>query len=73
MIRPNLNNRRERSEQRKRPSNLAATLRCPCFAADQPMPPRFTILFRLRGSPNIPVRAFATVLLTHTLAFAPAF
>jgi hypothetical protein len=37
------------------------------------MPPRFTILFRLRGSPNIPVRAFATVLLTHTLAFAPAF
>jgi hypothetical protein len=34
------------------------------------LPLRFTILFRLRTGPNVLIRAFATVLLTHALAFA---
>jgi len=47
----------------------AVSLRSPTPLTVRPLPLRFTILFRLRTGPNVLVRAFATVLLTHVVAF----
>jgi hypothetical protein len=53
------------SEARLRPLRFGS-----CFAAALSDPFRYAILLRSRTSPNIRVGAFATMLLTHSPAFA---
>jgi hypothetical protein len=58
-----------RSTRRVRRASPTATLRCPCFAAAQPLPLLCAILLRSRSSRYVRVSALATVLLAHVVAF----